>query len=52
MSTPTRCLDCREGLDHCHGTLVVTVDEVVCSDPDCTDFRVERHALVVWELGD
>lgn len=43
------CTDCRDGLDHCHGTLLILTEyEVRCSQPDCTDLRIERHELVLW----
>jgi hypothetical protein len=42
------CLSCIADLDHCHGTLVLHEDEFTeCTDPDCHDVDVIRHALVV-----
>lgn len=47
-----RCPDCRDGLDHCHGTLIVHHDLVVeCTDAACTALDEVRHALVI-ECGD
>ncbi len=50
-----RCRLCRDDIDHCHGTLIISELEVVCSDPDCVELDVERHDIVVdavWELRD
>jgi hypothetical protein len=45
----TACRLCRDGLDHCHGTLIVrTVYEVECSDPECHELDIERHDLVLY----
>jgi len=45
---PTRCPDCRAGLDHCHGTLIVHHDLVVeCTDAGCTALERVRHALII-----
>lgn len=42
------CVNCREGLDHCHGTVIRHVDDTVeCTDTGCTDVDVVRHTLVV-----
>lgn len=42
------CTHCAEGLDHCHGTLVLhSAFPFECSEPDCTDFGIVRHTLVV-----
>lgn len=41
------CDDCLRGLDHCHTTLVLHVDEWgECPDPAC-DARLDRHTLLV-----
>ncbi|GLZ39520.1 hypothetical protein Acsp05_31440 [Actinokineospora sp. NBRC 105648] len=42
------CPDCRDGLYHCHGTLLVDLPE--CTDPDCTDPSPLIHTLVI-EVG-
>lgn len=42
------CTHCDQGLDHCHGTLVVhTAAPSDCTDPDCVDFELVRHTLVL-----
>ena len=42
------CSDCRFGVDHCHGTLIVHADRTVdCTDADCELGDLMRHAFVV-----
>lgn len=42
------CPDCETLLEHCHGTLILHVlGFVECSDPDCRQPRIERHAAVL-----
>lgn len=42
------CVSCRTGLDHCHGTVLLHVDGgAECTEPDCADAVLARHALVV-----
>ncbi len=49
----TSCPECSEELDHCHGALVVHLDEAVeCTEPDCDDLHVVRHALAVVRCED
>lgn len=42
--TPAACRDCREGVAHCHGLLVVHAgDDAEClDDPDCVG-EVDQH---------
>ena len=43
-----RCSDCRFGVDHCHGTLIVHADRTVeCTDADCELGDLLRHAFIV-----
>lgn len=46
--TPTVCPDCRDGLEHCHGVLVMHRGEVAecIHDPDCAG-DIDRHEDVV-----
>ncbi|HEX3788474.1 MAG TPA: hypothetical protein VHW44_11480 [Pseudonocardiaceae bacterium] len=42
------CPECVRELDHCHGTLLIHLDDQVeCTDGDCTDLDQVRHVLVV-----
>jgi hypothetical protein len=42
------CPSCISDLDHCHGTLVVHLDEVVeCTEPRCVDPDRLRHQLII-----
>ncbi|GAA1993045.1 hypothetical protein [Amycolatopsis minnesotensis] len=42
------CLTCGNGLDHCHGTLVVHVGGALdCTDANCADLDRVRHTLIV-----
>jgi hypothetical protein len=44
----TICTLCRQGLSHCHGTLIVYAYDVIeCSDPECRDADLARHELVI-----
>lgn len=44
----TACPACANGLDHCHGTLVVHVDgELECTERDCLDTDHIRHDMVI-----
>jgi hypothetical protein len=44
----SRCSDCRLGVDHCHGTLIVHVDRTVeCTAADCELGDLLRHAFIV-----
>jgi hypothetical protein len=44
--SPVACTLCDEGLQHCHGTAIVTDFSHVCSDdPDCT-LSVDEHWYV------
>lgn len=44
----SRCSDCRFGIDHCHGTLIVHADRTVeCTDADCELGDLLRHAFIV-----
>jgi hypothetical protein len=37
-------------VSHCHGTLTLhTYYEVECTEPDCREFDVERHELLVYQ---
>jgi hypothetical protein len=45
------CPSCREGLDHCHGTLLVHAGAIECTDPACAGPVRERHELLVGPLG-
>ncbi|WP_134712344.1 hypothetical protein [Saccharomonospora xinjiangensis] len=43
-----RCMSCRTGLDHCHGTVVLHIDgDAECTDAECTDVQLLRHTLVI-----
>ncbi|SDC26579.1 hypothetical protein [Actinokineospora iranica] len=44
--TPT-CVSCEQGVSHCHGTLIVDILTLDCTDPDCQDLDVARHTLVL-----
>ncbi|WP_241385562.1 hypothetical protein [Rhodococcus sp. CH91] len=42
------CSQCNHDLDHCHGTLVIHAEAPAdCTDPDCADFGIVRHTLVL-----
>ena len=41
------CPDCGERMDHCHGTLVLHVELVECTDPACARPHLARHPLVL-----
>lgn len=43
------CAFCTDGIDHCHGTLVVHPDGgyAECTDPCCEDLDRVRHGLIV-----
>jgi hypothetical protein len=42
------CSLCDQGIEHCHGTLVLHVDSSVeCTDPLCEDLVVETHELLL-----
>jgi hypothetical protein len=42
------CSDCRSGVDHCHGTLVMHADGTVdCTDAACELGDLIRHAFVI-----
>ncbi|MFD2488852.1 hypothetical protein [Amycolatopsis jiangsuensis] len=43
------CAFCTDGIDHCHGTLVVHPDGgfAECTDPDCADLARVRHGLII-----
>ncbi|MBD0322324.1 MAG: hypothetical protein ICV72_02920 [Aldersonia sp.] len=41
------CAGCAGGIDHCHGTLVVHIGRVECTDPECRDLHRDRHVFVV-----
>jgi hypothetical protein len=42
------CPDCRSGIDHCHGTLVLHSDGTFeCTDPGCELGDTLRHAYVI-----
>jgi hypothetical protein len=43
------CIECEQGLDDCHGVLVVHDDgRAECLDVDCTDSDEARHQ---WRLA-
>ncbi|MGH3862321.1 hypothetical protein [Actinokineospora sp.] len=41
------CSECLARVSHCHGTLIVDLVAVECTDVDCVDLDPARHALVV-----
>jgi hypothetical protein len=42
------CSDCRFGVDHCHGTLIVHADRTIeCTDADCELGDLLRHAFIL-----
>lgn len=42
------CQDCRAGLDHCHGTLIVHQASILeCTDQHCSGLDMVRHEWVV-----
>jgi hypothetical protein len=42
------CRDCREGLDHCHGTIIRhTLSRPECTEPDCDGPELLPHIFVV-----
>jgi hypothetical protein len=42
------CSDCRFGVDHCHGTLIVHRERTVeCTDADCELGDLLRHAFIL-----
>jgi hypothetical protein len=42
------CVECRRGLDHCHGALVVHGDGgLECTAADCADVDPARHRMVM-----
>jgi hypothetical protein len=42
------CSDCRLGVDHCHGTLIVHRERTVeCTDTDCELGDLMRHAFLL-----
>ncbi|GAA3565197.1 hypothetical protein GCM10022222_56180 [Amycolatopsis ultiminotia] len=43
------CAFCTDGIDHCHGTLVVHPDGgfAECTDPGCADLDRIRHGLII-----
>jgi hypothetical protein len=42
------CSDCRFGVDHCHGTLIVHAERTVeCTDADCELGDLMRHAFIL-----
>jgi len=44
----SRCPDCAQALDHCHGDLVVHASgRPECTDPACVELDVPRHRNVV-----
>ncbi|RUP07213.1 MAG: hypothetical protein EKK34_01015 [Mycobacterium sp.] len=44
----TGCRDCRAGLDHCHGTVIIHWSgRPECTEPDCVAPELFTHAFVV-----
>lgn len=42
------CHDCRDGLDHCHGTVIHhALRRPECTEPDCVSPELLRHTFVV-----
>ncbi len=41
------CPDCGARTDHCHGTLVLHVDQLECTDVGCAMPYLASHHLVV-----
>lgn len=42
-----KCADCVDGLDHCHGTLLIHRDGTgECTDAACREHEQTRHDLV------
>ncbi|WP_082983134.1 hypothetical protein [Mycobacterium sp. 1423905.2] len=42
------CRDCRDGLEHCHGTIIRhAVSRPECTEPDCTAPELFIHTFVI-----